>query len=205
MSMLQFSDEELEQYLEVSAPTDRVAFAAACTERLFPGYGLYFDMVDCDPDMAARRALDLVWESLPSKQQDTSIIDQYIEILDDLNQDETDEYLHQGAIAENALFAMAYTLECLKMGGSIQEAVWVANCAYETLHNYLLNQSDSSSITDVLLQEINDNDLIQTELKRQQRDLEELKNRAVSIDDLRKRSVLESETFLPWHDIMEEY
>ena len=68
MNMHFFEFDTLEQQLENLPGLHRVAFAAACCERMLPNYSAFCRMYDLGNPSVLRNALDEVWEILQGKQ-----------------------------------------------------------------------------------------------------------------------------------------
>ncbi|MDZ7963803.1 MAG: DUF416 family protein [Nostoc sp. DedSLP03] len=65
----------LERELEALPPMHRVAFAAACCERLYPHYDIYLRAAredDWDGEDLFRVALDEIWQFLAGKKVDVA-------------------------------------------------------------------------------------------------------------------------------------
>lgn len=78
MNMHFFEFDTLEQELEKLHVFHRVAFAAACCERILPNYNAFCRMYDFGDPSVLRNALDEVWEILQGKQIDELRIEQLI-------------------------------------------------------------------------------------------------------------------------------
>jgi hypothetical protein len=102
--------------------------------------------------------------------------------------------------ADDAAAALAYALRC-RLTGLSQEAAWAARRSYETLEEYIILDLGIDINNHSELEGMVMNSLVQAELGRQQRDLDELLRDAVTIEKLRERSVAEATSFLPGLDI----
>jgi hypothetical protein len=97
---------------------------------------------------------------------------------------------------EDAASATAYALRCRRNGMS-QEAVWAARRANEFLDDFVINDNNINPNGAAAETLILAHPLIQAELARQIRDLEELRHGTITLQGLRERSEKEAEEFLP--------
>ncbi|MGO4871366.1 MAG: DUF416 family protein [Roseiarcus sp.] len=197
---LLFSEENIKRRLDCTSPIRRAAFAAACSERLFPGYIVFNDKSGRGNWVVLREILDDIWSSIENSSIDVSVIDKQTDTVESLSPDENDgEWILEQASAEDTVAAIAYTLDCLKSGAS-QEAAWAARRAYEAIDNYIINISNTNaSILDVDETAVISNELIQSELYRQQVDIDDLLTDSEVIHSLRIRAKRDSSIFLPWY------
>ena len=191
MSILQFSEDELAEKLRSINLEYRVAFAAACAERLFACYSLYAGLTKTDPKAKVRKALDYGWKYLTDGQYDPNVLDGHIDVVSELLP--TDPWRPEMDAAEDAAAAVVFMLECLK-DDSVQSACWAAGRAYAARDNYIASRMDGTNIDG---DKILSNELVQSELSRQERDISQLISQSVSVAQLRERSQSESATFLP--------
>lgn len=126
----------LERELEALAPMHRVAFAAACCERLYPHYDIYLRAAredDWDGEDLFRVALDEIWEFLVGKKIDASRFRQLYfncdESYPDYENVDTPE-------AQTAAGAILNTLE-LCLDPRVQHTISVAKEIDETLFIYI--------------------------------------------------------------------
>ncbi len=98
--------------------------------------------------------------------------------------------------AENAATSVVYALRCRQTGKS-EEALWAARRAYETLDTFVINTEDIDTNIPGVEARMLSHPLIQAELGRQQRDLDELQRGEVTVQGLQKRAKAEATDFLP--------
>ncbi len=195
-----FSEIYLKNKLNTLSVSHRAVFAAACSERLFPGYLAFCRKVDRREAGELRKILNDVWDILVEESISFDHIDDKIDLVTELvpGEDEYD-WMPELAAAEDASAALAYTLRCLK-SGSAQEAAWAARRAYEAVDNYVINiESKSDIVLDIDESIVLMNPIIQLELQRQERDIIDLSNSSVSVNYIRSRAVVEAREFLPWY------
>ena len=135
----------LEQELESLPPMHRVAFAAACCERLFPNYGIFLREIkeqgwnEKDP---IREALDEIWEFLAGKKIDAA---RFRELLSNC-----EEYPYEYENEETPLEQIP------------QQIILVTKEIDETLFMYIDYLTCESE--DKNLQDISDEQLLQLEI-----------------------------------------
>jgi uncharacterized protein YjaG (DUF416 family) len=180
---LRFDEDDLVRRLDGLAPRLRVAFAAACAERLFPAYELYANVTGRGEAAFLRDALDAVWEHLhrtPGAAPDASLLTR--RAMQSLHDDETSEpFVPELPAADSAATAIVYALRALDEGSS-QEAAWAARHAYEAA-DYFVTHVVGLEDEDA----IDAHPAVQAELERQNRDLEEL----LSVAEATMRQTLE--------------
>jgi uncharacterized protein YjaG (DUF416 family) len=127
----------LERELEAFTPMHRVAFAAACCERLYPHYDILLRTIreeDWDGEDLFRVALDEIWHFLAGKKIDVA---RFRQLYSDCDQSYPREYENvdtpEGQRATDAIF---YTLE-LCLDPSVQQTISVAKEIHETLFEYI--------------------------------------------------------------------
>jgi hypothetical protein len=174
---------------------DRVAFAAACAERLMHvGRGGAPTSIS-----GSWSALCAVLEHLWNELDGPLPIDiqRRIDVCDSaLMPGDEGEWSVERAMTEDAVNALAYALRCWK-NGHLQEAVWAARRGYEALH-YFIEQSEPDSLTwPAPHQSLFDHPLVAVELARQRRDLEDLLNGKIAKSQLCARARTEASSFIP--------
>jgi len=97
-----------------------------------------------------------------------------IRACEDLHPREEDRpWVPEKDYAEDAVAAAAYALRC-RENGSSQEAAWASRRAYEALDSYVIERNDPDLQTDQGETQVLTDPLVQAELARQHRDLDEL-------------------------------
>jgi hypothetical protein len=148
----------------------RVAFAAACAERLFPAYEDFSRRARRgDPDVLAA-LLAQIWEHLISGRK-MSLYEVGCAVTRSMGlipRDEDGPWVEEQPYAENAAASVAFTLRALQTGKS-QEAMWAARRAYEAVDHHVSNRLgiDSDAI-------VRAHPIVAAEAARQRRDLDEL-------------------------------
>ncbi len=126
----------LERELEALPAMHRVAFAAACCERLFPNYGIFLRAIreqDWNEQDPMREALDEIWEFLAGKEVNVARFSQLLLNCERYPYDYENE---ETAESQRAAWAICCTLElCLEP--TLPNIVSVAKHIEETLFEYL--------------------------------------------------------------------
>nr|WP_322685765.1 DUF416 family protein [Nostoc sp. DedQUE07]MDZ8132047.1 DUF416 family protein [Nostoc sp. DedQUE07] len=126
----------LERELEALAPMHRVAFAAACCERLYPHYDIYLRAAredDWDGEDLFRVALDEIWQFLAGKKVDVA---RFRQLYYDCDQSYPDYENVETPEAQRAASAILNTLElCLEP--SVRQTISVVKQIHETLFEYI--------------------------------------------------------------------
>ena len=151
------------------------------------------------PD-ALERALEEVWSD-PGLAQDRGALEQRIEELMALIPQEEgfqQSWTQEVTNAQNAGMSAVYALRA-KLAGEAQEAVWAARVAYEALDNFVINSENIDTNKPGEERRVLAHPLVQAELARQHRDLDELdagkQDPAALIARLRDRARAEAASF----------
>jgi hypothetical protein len=170
--MMKFDEPQLIQELERLTPPLRVAFAAACAERLLPAYLAYAGRHEIGNPGTLRAALDGAW--LVALGGDLTFDpEQEFERCAALVPGDDDCANEGSALAEDAASAVAYVVTSAASGDP-HKAVLSARCGYEALDNYLSNELDIDFNRPGAEATVLGHPLVQAEFERQRRDLEEL-------------------------------
>lgn len=195
--MLHFDEKELSRQIERLSKEHRIAFAAACAQRLIPSYERFSKKTGKGNYPLLVNTIEDLWKDLTNGQAVEKDIDERISTCMGLIPGEDDEpWISEQACAEDAASALAYALRCLRTGEP-QEAAWAARRAYECLDHYVINSEKIDTNVSGAEVRVLSHPLIQTELSRQQRDLNQLVNRSVTVEQLKARAQFESSSFLP--------
>ncbi|MEH2095803.1 hypothetical protein CDG77_03150 [Nostoc sp. 'Peltigera membranacea cyanobiont' 213] len=127
----------LEQELETLLPMHRIAFAAACCEKLYPHYDILLRIVreeGWDGEDLFRIALDEIWQFLAGKKVDVT---RFRQLHFDCDQSYPSDYENVDTPeGQRAAGAILYTLE-LCLAPSVQQTISVAEEIHETLFEYI--------------------------------------------------------------------
>jgi uncharacterized protein YjaG (DUF416 family) len=167
--MLLFDEAVLLRDLARVGKKSLVAFAASCSERLLPAYDDFCKRAGRGSPGTLARILEGVWQHLLGNSMSGAQIREMLNRSMELIPGENNEpWVDEQAYADDAASATAYTLRALD-SGEPQEAAWAARRAYEAADHYVIHRLRIEEESDVLAHAI-----VQAELSRQRRDLEEL-------------------------------
>lgn len=176
---------------------DRTAFAAAIAERMLGAYAKYSDRTGRGSPDPLREILARLWADLAgipmSEQEVATMIDRAEGLLP--GEDHRPWVLEQGA-AEDAVSAVLYSLRSRK-SGLPEEAGWAATVACDALDDFVINRDDIDTNDPGSEARVAADPLMQAELARQQRDLEEMLQGTTTAQGLRERSKSEAAQFIP--------
>jgi len=165
--MLEFDEPKLVMELSALPSAALVTFATACAGRLatsldatWPDHGLISSALNMLSASAAGRSIDA--GSLEQK------------LLAAIPDEDSEPGL-TAALAEDTLAALSYALSCSN-SGEAQDAAWAACRAYEMVDRYAGQTLAGSSFTVEMEAAIMRHPTVQTELARQRRDLQELRD-----------------------------
>jgi uncharacterized protein YjaG (DUF416 family) len=176
MSERRFDEEKLRRSLATLSSEQRVAFAAACAQRLLPAYQSYQRTRDNIAAKHVAEALDLVWQDLAGKPISASELRGQIDwCMANIPREDAEAWVPEQAAAEDAVAALAYALRC-RQGGEPQEAAWAARRVYEALDHFVTSRDDVDVNVSGTEDHVRADPLIQAELERQERDLLELQS-----------------------------
>jgi uncharacterized protein YjaG (DUF416 family) len=168
-----FDQVELTSKLDQLPPKLRVIFAGSCAERALPAYVTSSGLTGWgDPEMLTR-ILSRLWEDTAGERMTESEVQKNINICMDLiPQDYHEPWYVEQACAEDAATAVVYALTCRQDDNS-QEAMWSAQCACEAA-GYFATNREGIDLKPGAASRVFDHPLIQAELARQLRDIDEL-------------------------------
>jgi uncharacterized protein YjaG (DUF416 family) len=203
---LSFEEAELAKAIQHLSPQARSAFAAACAQRLLPCYSRFSKRTGRGDPTKLAAALGRLWDDLSGSPMSDAEIEAEIKTCMALIPQEDDgPWVMEQAAAEDAASALAYALRC-RENGLASEAAWAARRAYEAV-TYFCEHLEDNNTGKVRMLDYSQrrsecarhlaNPLVQAELARQQRDLDELLRDAITVPQLRKRSREEAAEFLP--------
>ena len=202
--MLKFDEQRLLGMLSILPVELRTTFAAACTQRLMPCYEAFAKKVFFNQETEqfwVPNTLKRLWKVLYEEQKlPNKEIPDLIKHTDELVPDGDQTWKVGELYAQDAVAALVYTLE-VRLTGSLQNAIFCAQCPYDALDNYVINKFSLDPVKDGE-KTILAHPLIQQEFSRQLRDLEELHralkgpNPKATIKKIHQRAILESLDFL---------
>jgi len=197
--ILRFDEARLKGDLAPVPARLRVAFACACAQRQFDAYIRYCQQGGKGDPNYLRKVLDQVWEFAAGGQAPLDL-DDTIERCTGLVPEEDDSWTAASAYADDAVSAVIYALRACREGDP-QEAAWAARRAYEATDHYATNLLDVNFNQRGAEEAVLGHPLVQNELNRQHRDVNELvsassaKRERELISALRNRAVQEAKLF----------
>jgi uncharacterized protein YjaG (DUF416 family) len=193
---MRYDESELIRKLENLSKLGRVVFGAACAERAFPAFAAYEEGGgSTDRVRLFRTTLDDIWDGVIQGTELVGLDKKIDNCLSSIPSEDEEPDTYPGLAAEDAASAICYTLQCWKTGDS-QEAAWAARRTYEALDGYIIEHESIDINEPGAESRVEANDIIQSELRRQHRDIEELANLPErGLEVFRDRAVVEARTF----------
>jgi len=154
----------------------RVIFATSCAERLMPAYWLFHTESGEGDPVAMSRALEDLWSNPVLPEVHEEVYEQQLEKVMSLIPRDYEigrSWTEQTTYAQDSLISLAYALRT-RLTGEPQEAAWSARVAYEALDHFVINLEDIDTNKPGGEERVICHPIVQAELKRQQRDLDEL-------------------------------
>lgn len=174
MKIHAFNEQALIRDLDRVPRRLRVLFAAAAAERLMPAYVRFTNRTGRGDPATLASILGRLWANAQSETLDSRQVQKDADLsMSLLPIDSAATWVPEQAWAEDAVAALAYALHC-QLSGLSQDAAWSARRAYEAVDNFVVAQQETAPNSAQAEEQILAHPLIQRELSRQQRDLEEL-------------------------------
>src|SRR5215813_2861971 len=184
---MQFNEPRLKRSLERMPKPNRVAFAAASAERLYPYYLNFHKKTNLGKPDVLRDALTFVWENLHDRMMEEERLKQLIIECKALIPEEDDSWVDETEFAENSVVAIYCTLKC-KQTGEAQDAIWAARRSYDTVDSFVTWKNDIDISADDAEEIILANPHVQAELTYQAEDLNDLSEPDVNFAKIRERA-----------------
>lgn len=174
MGILRFSEQLLVKELERLPSPFRVVFAAASAERLVPAYTSFSRRTGRGDATTLAAVLERLWQDVQGNRMDARQVQENVVMsLSLIPQEDSGPWVSEQAWAEDAAAAVAYALRC-RQNGQSQEAAWAARRAYEALDHFAIDQVGIDMNRAEAEEQVLSHPLVQAELLRQRRDLDEL-------------------------------
>jgi hypothetical protein len=172
-----------------------IAFVASCAQRLAH---TYHRLAASDAHRDAAKfdsAMDYVWACVLTGSNEHTTADVLEDVMSLLVDEDSSGWTPATGYAEDAVSSLAYSLRYM-LYHDAQEAIWAARLVYEAVDGYVIERDDIELNSQDAELRILQNPVVQAELERQARDLNELKavGNRLSADFLiamRQRSVKE--------------
>jgi uncharacterized protein YjaG (DUF416 family) len=174
METLHFNEQRLIKKLDGLPPRLRVLFAAIAAERLLPAYLSYSRLTGLGNPTALSAAIERLWRDIEGDRMNSEQVQECLELVMKLMPREDDSsWVPEQAWAEDAAAAVAYALRCRENGQSAESA-WAARRAYEALDHFVIAKTGIDISRPGANEEVRSSPLVQAELSRQRRDVDEL-------------------------------
>ena len=200
MTVLQFSHDDLSKKLSSLPRRLRTAFAAACAQRLMPGYIRSASRNSNANPQQMIKILDELWNDIRGGSPDRSKLNRDVESCAALIPDYDVSYFDGTEYAEDAICSLIYVIES-ELKGEAEKPAWAADRAHESLFHFVESLVGHAE-TRADLARIDPHPLIQTELRRQAADFVDLESAAKNpgsepaiIARIRRRAQADSEFF----------
>lgn len=175
MEPLTYDERELVGQLERLPAKLRAAFAAACAQRLLPAYEAFAKKSHRGDARRLASILERLWSDLQGFPLPEAELGAQLEACMSLIPAEDDApWIEEQAGAEDAGAAVAYALRA-RAGGKSQEAAWAARRSYEAIDHHLTHRAGIDPSAPGGEERLRRHPLVQAELTRQRRDLEDLR------------------------------
>jgi uncharacterized protein YjaG (DUF416 family) len=202
MPQIRMDEELLRRQLDQLPIALRVAFAAACAQRLLPCYARYCELKREGNPGALAEALDYLWAGLDGHPVTAERLNRDHDVCMSLVPPDDHQFHDQQACAEDATAAAVYAIEA-QLTGDSQSALWAARRAYNAVDYHVMSDFPSGILPKSAEEEILSHPVVQAELHRQQQDMAMLKAAAVgrmslssAIKDVRARAQRDAARFL---------
>jgi hypothetical protein len=200
MTVLRFALDDLSKKLASLPRRLRTAFAAACTQRLMPGYTRFASGNFKPNPQQAMKILDELWNDIENGSSDPGKLKRDFEICETLIPGDDVSYFDGFEYVEDAMVSLAYAIKSELEGGA-EEAMWAAERGESSLFRFVEGLvGDVESRADMA--RIYSHPLMQTELRRREADLADLQSAANNpgngpaiIARIRRRAEADSEFF----------
>lgn len=171
--MLSYDETRLVRRLNAIYPSSKIAFAAACAERLFPFIENYSHAIGSPVTVSLRRLLDKCWHYCAVPPDNQNLLQSEYEECYSLIPNEDLASKSGVPYIEDAVSSIAYALRTV-LSDEGQEAAYAARCACELLEHYLSRTLSIDLREPVSAEKIYQHPLMQQELLRQENLLSEL-------------------------------
>ena len=190
-----YDEADLAKQLGRLSVTLRPAFAAACAQRVAQASSTYAVRSNKEGDSEAlNQIFAAFWNDLNGHPMSDSELEGQIEASRALIPEDEDEWILEQGAAEDAAAALTYALRC-RRNGSVQEAIWAARRTYDALDQFIINHENIDTNVRGGEERVLNHPLMQAELSRQARDLDDLHEGKITIEQLHQRSIAEGADF----------
>lgn len=175
--MPKFDEENLCARLAGITPESRTVFAASCATRVKPAYVAFHANTQCGDPAALSSAQEFIWSAIDRGKFARGETEKWLEAVMALVPPEDESWTELHKFADDAAAATAYALRTMLRDNpeeAAKEAAWAARRVFEAVSSYIVD-AKQIDVTKRGFEELIDGDsLMQLELERQDRDVEEL-------------------------------
>jgi len=169
----------IESSLDALGRFQKIAFAAACCERMLPNYQVFYEAEHWGNPAVLREAIDLVWLYIASDEHQNDELRKLSKEFDKLIPDSEDFVSLHTSAATAAALAILETVKCC-INKDICEAIDVADYSYDSIDLYLQfsgqvdipKKVSAMKFRKIIEPVLVNHPLIQQELERQKCDLD---------------------------------
>jgi uncharacterized protein DUF416 len=177
MPIIRFDEKNLVKELNMLPKSLRVAFAAACAQRLVPNYIRYAAMAKKADAAAVLQGLANVWGRLDGKPLSAGVLSKCRDACISLIPDYDEEYIDRQEIAEDAVLSVIYAIDA-ELSGDSRHAAGAAESVYNSLYHHITSRVDLNSDGPDTLLRVDSYPIVQAEFQRQRADMADLRGAA---------------------------
>lgn len=167
-----FSEKRTLEALCKLEPHQQIAFGASCCERMLPNYETFAREVGWRDARPLRNALDVAWDACASQYLPEAVLRELLSRCDDCAPDSADFTSLYTSSAQDAVFAICSLLDFL-LEGDVNRIVSIPRFSTDSV-DLIVQEREAMDPRDPLRESrILGHPLMQQELARQQRDLED--------------------------------
>ena len=165
---------QIDRQLAEFKPWQLSAFCAALSERMYPNFALFAELVEFGDSQKLRTVLNGVWDSLANTGAKMNFEVQLGHVENSMP--DLEEFTMYGAVpARDAVLSLIQTLECV-LDGDSELASDVANLSRECVATFVeFSEGDDQLSDEELIRLINTHELMEIEDAFQQEVLDQLK------------------------------
>lgn len=185
-----FDPERLAAALGRLRPRQRIAFGAACCVRMLPSYARFKEETGWGIDSPLKRAVDLCWHACGNRQPDRGELRRLLEECESSAPSSEDFQSLYTSAAQDAAFAICSMIDYL-LEERISALVRAGQYPTDSLDLLIQEMTNQDPLDPDLEEKILLHPLMQQELQRQARDLQELQSMdfddGYSLQEFRRR------------------
>lgn len=177
-----FDKKKLANQLSLLDNKRKLAFCASCCQRLLPNYSAFVRDTGWGDAAPLKDALEFIWSSVSGHSAVSSVVEKFLELCERVIPDGDDFESLYVSFAQDACLSICATLDFL-IDNDLGKAVLAGMYATDSVDLYVQEIENMDSRDPDLEHKILTHTLMQRELRKQQEDLNVIKNAAV-LDDI---------------------